>query len=64
MQITEVSALNKRWGDKPCDHPHFKKEYYYSMHTGDYYCYVCGHTVWEANYNKIMKERAEQKVKE
>ncbi|MCL2484373.1 MAG: hypothetical protein FWD89_04795 [Firmicutes bacterium] len=42
MQVREAMALQKAWGDKPCSHPRFEKEYNLGSQTGDYVCTTCG----------------------
>ena len=42
MQMLEASALNKAWGEKPCEHPTLEKEYHLGSATGDYACTACG----------------------
>ena len=45
MQKKRASALQQAWGDKPCDHPAFAKEYDNGERTGNYVCTQCGTTV-------------------
>jgi hypothetical protein len=45
MQKKRASALQQAWGDKPCDHPAFAKEYDNGERTGNYICTQCGKTV-------------------
>lgn len=42
MQIHESVELQKKWGDKPCDHPSIDREYFYAVPTGDLVCRQCG----------------------
>ena len=44
MQMSDAAALNKAWGDKPCEHPVLDKEYHFGSATGDYACTTCGLT--------------------
>lgn len=56
IQMNEVEALRKAWGNKPCDHPSLYKEYFNGTATGDYVCTQCGLTGWDSNWNKKDKE--------
>jgi hypothetical protein len=42
MQRKRANALKEEWGDKPCDHPAFAKEYDLGARTGNYVCTQCG----------------------
>lgn len=42
MQMKRAQQLREEWGDKPCDHPAFSKEYDHGPHTGNYLCTQCG----------------------
>jgi len=42
MQKKRALALQQEWGDKPCDHPSFAKEYDNGQRTGNYVCTQCG----------------------
>jgi hypothetical protein len=42
IQVQEAEQLREKWGDKPCDHPKFAREYYLGANTGDYVCTTCG----------------------
>jgi hypothetical protein len=44
MQKKRATALQQEWGDKPCAHPAFAKEYDLGKRTGDYVCTQCGKT--------------------
>jgi len=45
LLTTDVRRLKSRWGNKPCSHPRFVKEYYKETPTGDFACTTCGETV-------------------
>ena len=45
MQTTKAAKLRDRWGDKPCDHPGWDREYYLGASTGDDICTSCGRVV-------------------
>ncbi|HUQ82876.1 MAG TPA: hypothetical protein VM076_17120 [Gemmatimonadaceae bacterium] len=44
MQRKKATALKQEWGDKPCTHPAFAKEYDLGERTGNYVCTTCGST--------------------
>jgi hypothetical protein len=44
MQRKKAAALAQEWGDKPCDHPAFAKEYDMGERTGYFVCTQCGKT--------------------
>ncbi|MEO6864064.1 MAG: hypothetical protein ABI229_01310 [Gemmatimonadaceae bacterium] len=45
MQKKRATALQQEWGDKPCVHPAFAKEYDLGKRTGNYVCTQCGKTL-------------------
>jgi len=42
MQKKRAISLQQEWGDKPCPHPAFAKEYDLGERTGNYVCTQCG----------------------
>lgn len=56
IQTEEIKKLQKNWGDKPCTHPEWGKEYYLSTNTGDYACLQCGFTVSEEFYKFLTNK--------
>jgi hypothetical protein len=42
MKRKRALELQQAWGDKPCDHPAFAKEYDQGERTGKYVCTQCG----------------------
>lgn len=42
MEYFTAKKIREEWGNKPCDHPKFEKEYYADTHTMDYVCKQCG----------------------
>ena len=52
MQRKRAIVLQQEWGDKPCDHPAFAKEYDLGERTGNFICTQCGKLI-------TFKERAE-----
>jgi hypothetical protein len=63
MQMTKVRELRKEWGNKPCDHPDYDREYYLGSHTGDYVCTTCGRVMDDDVVAERQKE-AEKKMRE
>lgn len=57
MQYEKALKLKEEWGDKPCTHPSFQKEYYQSSQTGDYVCTQCGETFTLQEKIEIEKKR-------
>jgi len=65
MEYFVAKKLREEWGEKPCDHPKFEKEYYADTHTLDYVCKQCGAEfnildMFEAKENKRLLKK--QKV--
>ena len=52
MQKKRAAALQQEWGDRPCPHPQFAREYDHGERTGNYVCTQCGTTI-------TFRERAE-----
>lgn len=42
MQTKQATKLKEEWGDKPCNHPAFAREYDLGERTGKYVCTQCG----------------------
>jgi len=42
MQRKKALELRQAWGDKPCPHPAFSREYDLGERTGNYCCSQCG----------------------
>lgn len=57
MQTDEAAHLRAVWGNKPCDHPSFDREYYLGAHTGDYVCEQCGRDFSPAEAHEIELDR-------
>lgn len=58
MQLNEAQELRQRWGDKPCDHPNFDREYVMGSSTGDYVCTQCGQSFTREERDEIERGRA------
>ena len=42
LQRKKAIELQKQWGNKPCEHPAFSREYHLGERTGNYCCTQCG----------------------
>jgi hypothetical protein len=42
VQKKKAALLEQEWGDKPCEHPTFAKEYDLGERTGNFVCKTCG----------------------
>lgn len=49
MKRKRALELQQEWGDRPCPHPAFAKEYDLGVRTGRFVCTQCGriHTIRE-----------------
>lgn len=56
VQRKKAIELQQAWGDKPCDHPTFAREYDLGERTGNYCCQQCGTVV-------TFREKVELKQK-
>jgi hypothetical protein len=45
VQRKKAVELQQAWGDKPCTHPAFSREYDLGERTGNYCCTQCGASV-------------------
>ena len=65
MYIDEAEKLRQEWGNKPCDHPHFEREYYHGDYitnhedkkTNDWICTQCGRDFTDEEKKAIEEER-------
>ena len=53
----QAAALQQAWGDKPCDHPAFAREYDLGERTGNYVCTQCGATLTFRQKAEIVAAR-------
>ncbi|MBI5075670.1 MAG: hypothetical protein HZB62_10980 [Nitrospirae bacterium] len=53
MQMDKAQKIRKAWGNKPCPHPTFDKEYCLGSDTGDYICIQCGRSFTKEEKNQI-----------
>lgn len=58
MQRKKAIALQQAWGDKPCPHPAFSREYDLGERTGSYCCTECGAIVSFREKAEILASRA------
>lgn len=42
MKRKKALQLQQEWGDRPCEHPAFAKEYDLGERTGKFVCTQCG----------------------
>jgi peptide methionine sulfoxide reductase MsrB len=59
MQRKKATALKQEWGDKPCTHPAFAKEYDLGERTGNYVCTTCGSTFTFREKAELVARKAE-----
>ena len=52
----DQSAMETSW-EPPCAHEKLDKEYYLSMHTGDYVCLDCGEDFMPSEVDRMRKAR-------
>ena len=59
MQRKKATALKQAWGDKPCTHPAFAKEYDLGERTGNYVCTTCGSTFTFREKAELVARKAD-----
>lgn len=57
MQSSDARRLRERWGNKPCDHPNFDKEYNLGADTGDMVCTQCGEVFSKSEIRKLESSK-------
>jgi hypothetical protein len=57
MKRKKALQLQEAWGDQPCDHPAFAKEYDQQVRTGNFVCTQCGAIVGFREKSEIMAAR-------
>jgi hypothetical protein len=62
MQHDKASKLEESWGNKPCDHPKFDKEYFLGSATGDWVCTQCGRAFMPETKDEIVRKRPQTKA--
>lgn len=58
MQRKKAIALQQAWGEQPCDHPAFSREYDMGERTGNHCCTQCGATLSFREKAELMAARA------
>ena len=58
MQRKKAIELRASWGDKPCDHPAFSREFVAGERTGNYCCTQCGASLSFREKAEITASRA------
>lgn len=54
MQAKKAAVLRATWGDKPCPHSAFSKEYDLGAQTGNYLCGQCGQSFSPRERREIL----------
>jgi hypothetical protein len=57
MKRKKALELQQAWGDRPCEHPAFAKEYDLGERTGSFVCTQCGTIVSQREKVEIMTSR-------
>ena len=57
MKRKRAAELQQEWGDRPCEHPEFAKEYDQGARTGNFICKQCGTTLSFREKGALMAER-------
>jgi hypothetical protein len=63
MNPDKAQRLRDEWGDKPCGHPGFVREYALGM-QGDYICTQCGREFLTDSPNHPVGGKREEKTPE
>ena len=57
MQKKRATVLREAWGDQPCPHPAFAKEYDLGKRTGNFVCTQCGASLTFREKAEVMAGR-------
>jgi hypothetical protein len=57
MKRKRALELQQEWGEKPCDHPSFAKEYDMGTRTGNFICTQCGTILSFREKGQLMASR-------
>lgn len=57
MKRKRALELQAAWGDGPCSHPDFAKEYDNGVKTGNFACMQCGAVLGFREKGQLMAER-------
>ncbi len=63
MQRKKGVELQQQWGDRPCGHPGFSREYEDGERTGNYRCTQCGAPLTFREKAEIIASRGESKAR-
>jgi len=63
MNPDQAQLLRDRWGNKPCDHPGFVREYDKGM-QGDFICTQCGRESLTDSPSGVIGEKRKEKIPE
>ena len=58
VQKKRAAALQQEWGDTPCDHPSFAKEYDDGKRTGNFFCTQCGAPISFRQRAELLEARS------
>jgi hypothetical protein len=59
LQRKKALELQQTWGNQPCDHPAFSREYDLGERTGNYCCTQCGTVVTFREKAEIAARRGQ-----
>ena len=59
MKRKRALQLQQEWGDRPCEHPAFAKEYDMGARTGSFVCTQCGAILSSRDKAQITAARRE-----
>jgi hypothetical protein len=58
MKQKQAQTLRQAWGDRPCPHPAFSREYDQTgERTGNYFCTQCGASVSFRQRAELLAQR-------
>ena len=57
LQRKKAVELQQAWGNQPCNHPEFSREYDLGQRTGNYCCIQCGASFTFREKAEIMASR-------
>jgi hypothetical protein len=60
MKRKRALELQQAWGDAPCEHPEFSKEYDLGVRTGNFICTQCGATLTHREKAELTASRREE----
>jgi len=63
MEYIVAQKLRDSWENKPCDHPHFEKEFYAGAYLVNYVCTHCGKEFTIADKMELDESRKKSSLK-